>query len=127
MSDQWLIVARAIDDRMNELDISQRLLVKRSGLSKAVVREIQHHVVERRRSPRTLEALSVALEWPPDYLLALSRNEPLPGAEDPIARTSDVNRVESRLAAMEQTLDDLHKKIDDLSRSIRSGEPRRRL
>jgi hypothetical protein len=114
LSNQWLVVARAIDDRMSELGITQRILIRRSGLSKAVVREIQHHIVERRRSPRTLEALSVALEWHPDHLAALSRNEPLPDREDPLTH---------RLDAIERRLDELHDKIDKLITLTRSDQP----
>ena len=56
----WAAVARAISDRVRELGWRQRELAERSHVSVAVVREIQRHTVERRRSPRTLEALSVA-------------------------------------------------------------------
>ena len=37
-------------------------------MSVAVVREIRRHTVERRRSRRTLEALSMALGWEPERL-----------------------------------------------------------
>ena len=61
-------VARAISDRVRELGWRQRELAERSHVSVAVVREIQRHTVERRRSPRTLQALSVALGWEPEHL-----------------------------------------------------------
>ena len=64
----WAAVARAISDRVRELGWRQRELAERSHVSVAVVREIQRHTVERRRSPRTLEALSVALGWEPGHL-----------------------------------------------------------
>ena len=64
----WAVVARAINDRVRELGWRQRELAERSHVSVAVVREIQRHTVERRRSPRTLEALSVALGWEPEHL-----------------------------------------------------------
>lgn len=59
----WAAVARVISDRVRELDWRQRELAERPRASPAVVREIQRHTVERRRSPRTLESLSVALGW----------------------------------------------------------------
>jgi len=105
---------------MSELDITQRTLIKRSGLSKAVVREIQHHVAERRRSPRTLEALSVALEWPPGHLLALSRGE-VP-SENVVVRELAAESFSTRLAGIERSLDELHRKLDDLARSQRPGQ-----
>ena len=66
--ENWAAVARAISDRVRELGWRQRELAERSHVSVAVVREIQRHTVERRRSPRTLEALSRALGWEPEYL-----------------------------------------------------------
>jgi transcriptional regulator with XRE-family HTH domain len=66
--ENWAAVARAISGRVRELGWRQRELAERSHVSVAVVREIQRHTVERRRSPRTLEALSVALGWEPEYL-----------------------------------------------------------
>ncbi|MCA1606641.1 MAG: XRE family transcriptional regulator, partial [Acidobacteria bacterium] len=67
MSEDWAAVAKVINVRVNELGWLQRELAKRSHVSQAIVREIQHHVVERRRSPRTLESLSVALGWHPQH------------------------------------------------------------
>ena len=66
--ENWAAVARAVSGRVRELGWRQRELAERSHVSVAVVREIQRHTVERRRSPRTLEALSVALGWEPEYL-----------------------------------------------------------
>ena len=66
--ENWAAVARAISGRVRELGWRQRELAERSHVSVAVVREIQRHTVERHRSPRTLEALSVALGWEPEYL-----------------------------------------------------------
>jgi transcriptional regulator with XRE-family HTH domain len=66
--EDWAAVARAISGRVRELGWRQRELAERSHVSVAVVREFQKHTVERRRSPRTLEALSVALGWEPEHL-----------------------------------------------------------
>jgi hypothetical protein len=66
--ENWAAVARVISDRVRELGWRQRELAERSRVSAAVVREIQLHTVERRRSPRTLESLSVALGWEPKRL-----------------------------------------------------------
>src|SRR5690348_12449610 len=48
MSEDWAAVAKTINERVNELGWLQRELAKRSNVSQAVVREIQHHVIERR-------------------------------------------------------------------------------
>ena len=57
--EDWAAVAWVISDRVRELGWPQRELAERSHVSVAVVREIQRHTVERRRSRRTLEALSI--------------------------------------------------------------------
>jgi len=71
VSEDWAAVARAISDRMREFGWNQRELAERSHVSVAVVREIQRNTVQRRRSPRTLESLSVALGWKPGHLFAV--------------------------------------------------------
>jgi hypothetical protein len=58
--ENWAAVARAISNQVRELGWRQRVLARRSHVLVTVVREIQRHAVERRRSPSTLEALSVA-------------------------------------------------------------------
>jgi hypothetical protein len=65
VSEDWSAVSKAINERMTALGMRQGELVERSHVSKAIVRELQHNVVQRRRSTRTLEALSVALGWHP--------------------------------------------------------------
>jgi len=78
VADDWVAVSRAIDERLRELGLQQRELADRSHVSLATVREIHRHTVERRRSPRTLQALSIALGWPPAYLDAvLQSHEPV--------------------------------------------------
>src|SRR3984885_8374094 len=74
--EDWAAVAQVISDRVRELGWRQRELAERSRVSAAVVREIQLHTVERRRSPRTLESLSVALGWEPGRLDSVLRGRP---------------------------------------------------
>jgi transcriptional regulator with XRE-family HTH domain len=100
--ENWAAVAAAINDRVRELGWRQRELAERSHVSAAVVREIQRHTVERRRSPRTLEALSVALGWEPEHLDRVLRSHALqPGghtASDRAALWSRLDSLELRLA-----------------------------
>ena len=111
MPEDWAAVAAAIDTRVRELGWRQRELSERAHVSHAIVREIQHHIVERRRSTRTLEALSTALGWPPSYLHSLLHGQPSaqtreaqPTYEDHVLRraigetrkASDRNRIASR-------------------------------
>lgn len=113
MSEQWAAVASAIDQRMVELGILQRDLAERAHVSQAIVRELQHNTAQRRRSTRTLEALSTALGWHPRHLHSVlagepppSRSEAAPVAGDEIAR--QLAAIQSRLRSIEERLDEVH-------------------
>ena len=113
--ESWAAVARAIGDRVRELGWRQRELAERSHVSVAVVREIQRHTVERRRSPRTLEALSVALGWEPEHLDQVlkghaQRPEGHPAA-DRAALWSRLDSLVSRLAEISKLLTELRSDI----------------
>jgi transcriptional regulator with XRE-family HTH domain len=107
----WAAVARVISDRVRELGWRQRELAERSHVSAAVVREIQRHTVERRRSRRTLEALSVALGWEPDHL-----DRVLTGRTDQPGRRAvpDGVAVLGRLDSLDQRLDEISKLLAEL-------------
>lgn len=113
MTEDWPAVARAINERMTELGLRQRELIERSRVSKAAVREIQHNTVQRRRSARTLEALSSALAWHPQHLAAVLAGRTPPQIGDPIV-ISD-NDVPARLAAIEVRLRDMAEQLDRIS------------
>jgi transcriptional regulator with XRE-family HTH domain len=112
VSEDWAAVAKAINERVNELGWRQRELAERSRVSQAIVREIQHHVVERRRSTRTLESLSVAMGWHPQHLDAVLHGRRPPEPDEPIADRGDT--LWSRLDALEQRLDEITERLDDL-------------
>ena len=107
-------MAAAIDARVRELGWRQRELSERAHVSHAIVREIQHHVVERRRSTRTLEALSTALGWPPSYLHSILHSQPSAQVnapeptDDARALRARLEKLEGRLSAIEARLDDIH-------------------
>jgi transcriptional regulator with XRE-family HTH domain len=105
VTEDWVAVANAIKERVTELGWRQRELAQRSHVSQAIVRELQHHTVERRRSARTLEALSVALGWHPQHLAAVLHGRTPREPGDPI---SDDNRtVSSRLDAIDERLSEI--------------------
>jgi transcriptional regulator with XRE-family HTH domain len=108
VEDDWAAVARAINERASELGLSQRDLIERSRLSKAVVGEIARNEAPRRRSPRTLEALSTALDWHPQHLSAVLVGEVPPAVGDPVYRPND---VPARLAAIERQLRDINSQL----------------
>ena len=116
MTENWSAVSKAINQRLAELGWKQRELVERSHVSQAIVREIQNHTVERRRSARTLEALSLALDWHPRHLEAvLSGRKPLePG------QTGDdtMDTVNARLGAIEDRLHEITERLDTMSASL---------
>lgn len=116
MPENWAAVAKAINERVNELGWLQRELAKRSHVSQAVVREIQHHVVERRRSPRTLESLSVALGWHPKHLEAVLHGRKPPEPDEPAGDRSDT--LWSRLDALERRMDEITDRLDDLKADL---------
>lgn len=114
--ENWAAVARVISGRLRELGWRQRELAQRSHVSVAVVREVQRHTVERRRSPRTLQALSVALGWEPGYLDAVLKGQ---------ARTDGGYHIApggahlwSRLDSLEQRLDEIFKLVMELRSDI---------
>lgn len=66
MAEDWSAVAKAINERVNELGWRQRELAERSHVSQAIVREIQHCTVERRRSKHAAGAAIVFNSSPKD-------------------------------------------------------------
>ena len=115
MSEDWAAVAKAISMRVNELGWRQRELAERSHVSQAIVRELQHHTVERRRSARTLEALSTTLGWHPQHLLAVLQNRTPPHPDEP---ADDGHDLWPRLDALEQRLADLTERLEDVQSNL---------
>ncbi len=111
----WAAVARAISDRVRELGWRQRELAERSHVSVAVVRELQRHTVERRRSPRTLGALSVALGWEPEHLDRVLKGH----AQQPAGHAGpEVAALWSRLDSLESQLAGIAKLVAELRSDI---------
>jgi len=108
----WAAVAQAINQRMAELDISQRELTDRSGVSKAIVGELQNNSTQRRRSRRTLEALSTALDWHAGHLTAVLAGHLPPRQGEPTPRSAD--DLPGRLAVVEHQLREIRQKLEGL-------------
>ena len=121
MAEDWVAIANAITERVNELGWRQRELAQRSHVSQAIVRELQHHTVERRRSARTLEALSVALGWHPQHLAAVLRGRTPPEPGEPVI-SDNGETVSSRLDAIDERLGEitglLHQMNANLTKAI---------
>jgi transcriptional regulator with XRE-family HTH domain len=112
----WAAVAAAMSRRLAELGMRQRDLAERAHVSQAIVRELQHNTRQRRRSARTLEALSVALGWHPRYLQALLDGQPPPDGTEPAVPPADLagrlSVIEAHLRSIEQRLIDVQSRLD---------------
>jgi len=117
--ENWAAVARAVSDRVREFGWRQSELAERSHVSVAVVREIQRHTVERRRSRRTLEALSVALGWDREHL-----DRVLNGQAQQVGNRAVPDSVAlwSRLDSIDQRLDEIIKLLTELTPQNRHGD-----
>jgi transcriptional regulator with XRE-family HTH domain len=115
--EDWAAVAKAINERVTELGWRQRELAERSHVSSAVVREIQRHTVERRRSRRTLESLSVALGWHPQHLDSVLNGRPVP-AKETVAVSGEM--LLSRLDAVERRLNHMTRILNDLKTDVKT-------
>jgi transcriptional regulator with XRE-family HTH domain len=125
VTEDWAAVSKAMNERMAELGMKQRELAELSGVSLANVREIQHNKIQRKRSRRTLEALSTALGWHPGHIAAvLHGRKPLqPG------QTGEVtDEIRARLSVIEDRLDDITERLDTITQhlSAMANQPDRR-
>jgi len=112
VTQNWLSVATAINSRLHELGWRQRELAERAQVSVAIVRELQHNTAQRRRSARTLEALSLALGWHPDHLNAvLNGHTPLERGQ---AVSLPPDTVAARLALIDHRLRGIEGRLDEL-------------
>jgi ABC-type transporter Mla subunit MlaD len=116
VSEDWSAVAKAINERVNALGWRQRELAERSHVSQAIVRELQHHTIERRRSPRTLESLSVTLGWHPQHLDAVLTGQTPPQQDEPVRGYGDT--VQARLDALDQRMREITDRLDDLKSDL---------
>jgi hypothetical protein len=113
VTEDWAAVAVAINQRATELGLRQIDLVERSHVSKAVVGEIVRNSVQRRRSARTLESLSIALAWHPQHLQAVLLGRRPPAVGEPVYRFDD-DDVSARLADIQHQLHEITERLDEL-------------
>jgi transcriptional regulator with XRE-family HTH domain len=117
VSEDWTAVSRAINERVTALGLTQRELAARANVSLAIVREIQRNTVQRRRSARTLEALSAALGWHPRHLTAVAGGDRPPDpADPPESRSGD--GVPARLAAMDDRLSEITEQLAEMNANL---------
>jgi transcriptional regulator with XRE-family HTH domain len=109
VAEDWAAVSLAINERMAELGLNQRELAERSQVSKTMIAEIRRNAAQRRRGTRTLEALSLALDWHPQHLDAVLNGQPVPSLGEPVVRSED--DVQGRLAAIEYRLEQIAREV----------------
>ena len=129
MEEDWTAVAKAIAARASELDLRQKDLAERSGVSLAIIREIQQDRIQRRRNPRTLEALSLALGWHAQHLAAVLHGEDPPARGAPAGIPLAQDRALVLLDAILRELRGLRTQVGALTRRIEqadSGDPVKR-
>src|SRR5262245_23724410 len=88
-------------------------LATKSGTSLSTVRELAHNLSTRRRQPRTLAAVSIALGWPSGHLAAVLHGDQPPGDENP-----DTNPVLAELQDMHELLRKMNDRLDHLEEKI---------
>jgi transcriptional regulator with XRE-family HTH domain len=113
MEKNWEAVARVIDTRMRELDLTQTELAVRAGVAPETVRELRTNLRSRRRNPRTLAAISEALGWPPERL-----SDVLGGDVTHESVNGDRDGVKVELARLRQAVDDLSERLAAVERQI---------
>ncbi|MGW0501806.1 helix-turn-helix domain-containing protein [Micromonospora sp. NPDC003241] len=109
--DDWQAVASAINNRMAELPITQQELAERSKVSVATLRELQYATATRKRSARTLAAISQALAWPDDYLRSVLTGATPPSGAGGAGQADSSSLVLARL-------DQLHAEVRRLADAV---------
>lgn len=117
MAKDWDSVARAIRQRMADLDMTQTELSQRAGVALMTVRELQQNLKPRRRNPRTLAAMSEALGWPSGHLAAVLAGE---SPEDPDAG----DPVLDELDAMKEQITEITRRLDAIERQQAADDAR---
>lgn len=113
MGKDWDAVASAINTRLAELDLTQRELSERSGVSTATLRQLQNNYEPRRRSPRTLAAVSEALRWSADHLSRVLEGDSPTVVEDAESLRADVARLSRELDEIRERVASLEDKHED--------------
>nr|WP_211177083.1 XRE family transcriptional regulator [Pseudonocardia acidicola] len=91
--------------------MTQAELAARAGVALMTVRELQHNLKPRRRSPRTLTAISEALGWPSDQLARVLDGERPPDvdAEDPVI--AELDAIKADLVSVVRRLDAIERRL----------------
>ncbi|GAA2967783.1 helix-turn-helix domain-containing protein [Actinokineospora diospyrosa] len=115
----WDAVSREIKRRMDEREMNQAALIEKSGISKAVVAELQNNTKRRTRSDHVLRALSEALGLHPEHLRHIAQDrEPQPLGEPAIRSDAD---IAGRLDALDYRVAEIKQMLGVLTDAILGG------
>lgn len=111
--DDWDAVAKAVNDRLSDMRMTQMDVASRAQVSLTTVRELQHNSNPRKRRPQTLSTISEALGWPSAYLA-----EVLAG-RTPAAHADELSDpVLTSLKALEREVGALRDRVGEIERQI---------
>ena len=97
----WRAVGEAVSARMKELGLRQRDVADKADVGLSTVQELAKGKA-RERNPKTLSAVSNALDWPSGRIAAIARGKP----------DSAELTLEERVAALETELADVVRRLD---------------
>ncbi|MEU6264840.1 XRE family transcriptional regulator [Saccharopolyspora shandongensis] len=108
MAKDWTAVATAINTRLAELDMTQRVLAERAAVSTATLRQLQapETYEPKKRSPRLLAAISEGLNWPKDRLARILEGD------TPAEADADLHR---EVAILRREVAELRERVDALA------------
>jgi transcriptional regulator with XRE-family HTH domain len=97
-------IANAISERRHELRLNLVDIVRRSGLSAATVSKLANGAEGTKPRPKTLAAVSIALDLPDSYLEDVGAGEqPTHHSTDPFVEAmSQLDRIEQRIAEVDR-------------------------
>lgn len=96
-AENWVEVGEVLRARREKRGLTQEQLSNESGVSVAIIREIEQHEVIRRRGPRTLSDLSRALGWPENYLAEIRDGHKPPDAAEPSPEEAALRSILGKL------------------------------
>lgn len=112
MAKNWDAVAGAINARMDELELTQQEVANRAGVALQTVRELQHNLIQRNRTARTLEAMSAAIELPRGHLGAVLKGQTPPASDQPADPETAIEDLRAQLANVIERLEALERRVD---------------
>lgn len=122
VADDWAAVGRAIKQRRTELSVTQTALGERAAVSKQIIYELEKAIV-RRRSRRTLSAVSNALGWHEGHLAAVLAGRLPPRVGEPVPKSDDdvpghISVVEHYLRQLLDEMQIMNIRLNDLSTRV---------